>query len=998
MASERGLARLFELGSVAGMTDGQLLDQFTSRRGKPAELAFEALVARHGPMVARVCRSCLRAEHDVEDAFQATFLVLVRRAGSIGVSDRLGPWLYGVAHRVARKARAVAARRRGREGDSAGIDPPARADSTPDLRLDLAPVLHEEVNRLPSKYREPVILCHLQGLTHAEAARELAWPVGTVSVRLARARKLLADRLVRRGVSASAALVTTALAAEATAATSALVPSWIPPLTAAATAAATGLTLAATPAALSAGAAALARRTSMTLLFAPLKWLAAPAVALATVTGAALVGSTGPGDTPQTPAPPTPAAVTPAPAALPEIQAAGNVRLRRQGPVRAIDADNLVIHGTVAELDKTVKQLTESNPRATFRLFVEGGGLVFVGASDQKVVTSDLATYGPFGQLSHPSPFTTPTAGNPAVAGTANPGSVTPDLALDLTGDFDPVTRQTTYAVKVTNQQVTPVEGVSIFVSLPREGGKLLPGYLPAEGKFLSKERMVLWNFSRLAGGETINCQFVYANTVAGSYRCLLKAVTGSFEEVKEVLTEVPEANDLTLKLTQTHRSIPVGKTTYYDLAIKNNGVGEALQLRLSGELTNLKVVRAYQGESVGEVAFNLPTDDHPGGFLFPAIPRLAAGESITLSLEVEGLLPGRAGASASLAYDLPNNRRGARVEGTITTTVTDDARAKPAPKVSGDAPSKEGRIPPKTEPTVVERADGTLELGPVPPGYFDLPVPDPSKPGSPRPVKIGQMLNVEVLEALPGRPISGYRLVRDDGTISLGFYGDVYVVGLNRDQIKVKVVVQLRTFLSDDLLGLIAYRDGKPIAIPPLKTNRVFVDDQPGPLPIALDPIDALPGPAAPAQPAQSNTPIRVGQWLNVRVMHALPGRPINGERLVRVDGTISLGFYGDVAVAGLTCDQAKVKVIDMLRPKLDDWHLGLLEEDGQLRERKVPPAESARVSVAVFVPPTSRPVASTELVEKLSGQVSDLSGKLDRALGAIEQLRRDKAVQTER
>ena len=117
--------RLFGPGTVGALTDGQLLERFTTRRGDAAESAFEGLVARHGPMVLRVCRALLRDPHDADDAFQATFLVLARRAGAIGERELLGPWLYGVARRVALKARGVAARRRRREGGNA-LERPGR--------------------------------------------------------------------------------------------------------------------------------------------------------------------------------------------------------------------------------------------------------------------------------------------------------------------------------------------------------------------------------------------------------------------------------------------------------------------------------------------------------------------------------------------------------------------------------------------------------------------------------------------------------------------------------------------------------------------------------------------------------------------------------------------------------------------------------------------------------------------------------------------------------
>src|SRR5262245_49406667 len=191
--------------AIPALTDSQLLERFVRRRD---EAAFAALVARHGPMVLAVCRHLLPSAHDVEDAFQATFLVLVRRAADIQRRELLGNWLYGVAHRVATRARTQAAQRRTHGGQ--GIDMvAAAADEGPGQ--DVQPVLHEEINRLAAKYRTPVVLCYLQGKTNEEAAQELGCPVGTVKGRLARARDLLRARLTRRGLALSTGLVAAAL-------------------------------------------------------------------------------------------------------------------------------------------------------------------------------------------------------------------------------------------------------------------------------------------------------------------------------------------------------------------------------------------------------------------------------------------------------------------------------------------------------------------------------------------------------------------------------------------------------------------------------------------------------------------------------------------------------------------------------------------------------------------------------------------------------------------
>jgi RNA polymerase sigma factor (sigma-70 family) len=196
------------LGGVAGDGgDRALLERFV--RHGDAE-AFAALVRRHGPMVLAVCRRALRDGHDADDAFQAVFLLLVRKAGSLRRPEQLGPWLHGVAHRVAVKARSLGLRRRRREQPLADAPAPPAADDL--VWRDLRPVLDAAVRSLPAKYRTPFVLCYLQGMTHAEAARHLGCPPGTVATRLSRAREQLRARLVRRGVTLSAAALAAALA------------------------------------------------------------------------------------------------------------------------------------------------------------------------------------------------------------------------------------------------------------------------------------------------------------------------------------------------------------------------------------------------------------------------------------------------------------------------------------------------------------------------------------------------------------------------------------------------------------------------------------------------------------------------------------------------------------------------------------------------------------------------------------------------------------------
>lgn len=204
-------------GTVAGLTDGQLLDRFVASPGVEAELAFAALVMRHGPLVFGTCQSLLRSPHDAEDAFQATFIVLARKAGSIRQPDRLGPWLYGVAHQTARRLRHKNARRRTHEVEAAVESGRTRrwveTNSHPATRADRdeVEVLHREIERLPMRYRTAIVLCDLQGFTHEEVARRLGCRVGTISSQVSRARARLRQRLGRRGVVRSGGIVAAAL-------------------------------------------------------------------------------------------------------------------------------------------------------------------------------------------------------------------------------------------------------------------------------------------------------------------------------------------------------------------------------------------------------------------------------------------------------------------------------------------------------------------------------------------------------------------------------------------------------------------------------------------------------------------------------------------------------------------------------------------------------------------------------------------------------------------
>jgi RNA polymerase sigma-70 factor (ECF subfamily) len=191
-------------------TDCELLRRYVSHRD---DAAFEVLVRRHGAMVWRVCRNRMPEAHAAEDAFQATFLILIRKAASLGQPDKLANWLYGVADRVARRSRQTLTREQERQRP--GLETVAAGSVDHEAASDLEVLLHEELRRLPAKYRSPLILCYLEDRTTEEAAKQLRWPVGTLKVRLMRGRRMLRTRLERRGWPLSAGALATALSADA---------------------------------------------------------------------------------------------------------------------------------------------------------------------------------------------------------------------------------------------------------------------------------------------------------------------------------------------------------------------------------------------------------------------------------------------------------------------------------------------------------------------------------------------------------------------------------------------------------------------------------------------------------------------------------------------------------------------------------------------------------------------------------------------------------------
>jgi RNA polymerase sigma factor (sigma-70 family) len=356
----RHVRTLAERCGCGGLTDGQLLERFATLRDGAA---FTALVRRHGPLVLAVCRRVLARSHDAEDAFQATFFVLARKAGSIRKAESVASWLYGVAYRLAREARARLDRRRVREQVVADAFPERAmsADPADELcRREVRLAVDEELCRLPEKYRAPLLLCDLAGKSHAEAARELTWPPGTVKTRLAHARSLMRARLARRGLALSAA---------------ALAPAAVPPDLLAATAK-SALAFAAGQAAgsFSPAAAALAQRGLNMLVLNKLKM----AVVLSVMMG--LLGAGSLALVHQAARAEVPAAPGAGPAA-PAAEGAGAARTDRQG--------DPLPPGALARLGTT---RLRHGGLVTFVAFLPGGKEVVSAGDDGTARLWDVAT------------------------------------------------------------------------------------------------------------------------------------------------------------------------------------------------------------------------------------------------------------------------------------------------------------------------------------------------------------------------------------------------------------------------------------------------------------------------------------------------------------------------------------------------------------------------------------------------------------------------------
>ncbi|HZY89019.1 MAG TPA: sigma-70 family RNA polymerase sigma factor [Gemmataceae bacterium] len=394
------LSHVRSLATRAGrdLTDAQLLDSYAGRHD---QAAFAALLRRHGPLVWGTVRHLLPNEADAEDAFQAAFLVLARKAGAIRQGQSVGSWLHGAAYRCAMHIRRTAARRRRHERRA--LDRPRPRPSCEMAWRELQAILDEELAKLPEKYRSPFVLCFLEGKSKAEAARELGWKEGTVSGRLAQARQQMRQRLARRGAILSAALCAAALARQSAAAA-------VPPALLAATARALPAGAAA-PAHVAAAAQAAVRALALPRLKAALAVLLAVGLLSA---GAGAFAPRGARPEPARPAP----AVRPAEAdgdPLPPgaVARLGTPRLRHGGHVNCLafvpggnciasgGGDNL-IRLWDARTGRQVRQFAGHTDRVlSLALSRDGRVLASSGCSDHTVRLWEVATGKELRRLPH---------------------------------------------------------------------------------------------------------------------------------------------------------------------------------------------------------------------------------------------------------------------------------------------------------------------------------------------------------------------------------------------------------------------------------------------------------------------------------------------------------------------------------------------------------------------------------------------------------------------
>ncbi|MEW4566246.1 sigma-70 family RNA polymerase sigma factor [Tautonia sp. JC769] len=715
----RQIGAIYRGGTVAGLGDEDLLDRFVTRDDRAvAEAAFQAIVTRHGPMVLGVCRRVLPDPADAEDAFQATFLVLARKARSVRVRDgSLGPWLRGVARKVAGKAQRQAVRRPDGRGSgvpevaSTALGPTEAAESR-----ERAVLVRREVAGLPEHYRRAVELCHLEGRSIDEAAAALGRPSGTIKVRLARARALLRVRLSRRGVS----------------------PDPLPVVP-----------------------AALIARTVRVV-----------AVDTFRSAGVAGLGAFGSG-----------AVVT---------LAEGALTMMAWAKVQGAGVALLSLGVTVA----AVGGLTEGIGGGSGEDSAEGGAVAIASPGDgagTRPISEKDPVMGADPELAAPGQEDV----NPRVQlflSGAEIGRVEDELNQLVARLADLQGQQAELEDQISDRWDTLREMVGQANQNIQADSDDRPERPPAGRRTGTPgdspiQRSPFDHPIRLDRGRERNPEADAAAEEGVVLPTVLEEVAQEGEAVADRIASLDkEIQHLKGRLIPKYREeLTVLQSRKAELDAKFDMVTstitklERFELELTAERNRLNSPPAERPSE------GLPLDQSR-----PEEPRRAEGEA--------DRPPAGQGDGP---FDLPPRR---------SPFDQNDVLPEIGGRRNPEADREEGRLPEPPEWVSPEAPRDRERAENAPPEYVVEP-PD--------------MIRIEVLEALPGRPINGERLVRPDGRVSLDFYGELYVEGLTPMEIKEKVVLHLRRFLADAALGLIEVnpRTSEYMMIHPRDSKCVFVD-----------------------------------------------------------------------------------------------------------------------------------------------------------------------------
>jgi len=964
----RQVGRLFGEGTLTGLTDSQLLDRFRSRRD---EAAFEAIVARHGPMVLGVCRGVLRHAHDVDDAFQAAFLVLVKKSGTIHGREGVGGWLYRVSYRIALRAKTRTARSE-RHEPSDGIshlDPERDA-----LRAELHAIVHAELDRLPEKYRAPVVLCDLEGLTHDEAAQRLQWPIGTVKGRLSRARDRLRERLKKRGLTEPAGVVTALFAADSARAA-------VPDTLLRATVSSAVAMVTGTTGAVPASVAVLVSGVLRAMTWTKVGQIGVLTAALGVVSGGfvALHGQGGAG--PGTGAGAGAGAVQPITSDFDSLQgtwrlisseSAGRINAPTNSGTNYVFRGNQILSYTTSrdgersapymmarfqtdptrtpkEMDLSVQESSsgETLLRAIYRL--NGDILTLCFSSDKskkesrpqqfKTQEGDSLTLLVLHRVA-PKPDASLPAQDEDMRNQVS-RLYPPNDLWAMQGVWQLVESEAEGKVERSNPRLQPASGMVIKGDI-RYSGVLVEGEPPTlespqhftidedqtphaidfhNGDPKSHMRTGIYKLD----GDTLT---LCMNTLLDKPRPTSFDTKPGLPLLKTVWRRVPVQNQgpVVGKLGEDDLNVLQGtwRTISYQLDGETHPV-ETQDGRGGGFIVEGTSIRLFQSTDSG------PQFDPKSQARILLDPERSP-RTITFLVEMDG-----ARSVSTQIYRLEGDMltvcgpRGGAPDQSVPTefqTRRDDGRVLTVYRKQSTNPQNppRGGVPRETKP------EATPTNTARPPADET-----PERSSSALAVTRAE-LDLEEIELAAGRQsIERLLAVRERLLAELDDAAALQTVSSRSDEnlktLKTRIA-QLHDLVEQKkeeyLKQRTLFERNKSIL---QADERKRSESQGPPEPIAVS-----------AEPYR----LRPGDLLVVEVLEALPGRPITGERLVRPDGTISLGFYGELAVAGLTRHEIKEKLIEHLRKFLADKVLGLVDTDPATgREIAVKPMDTYRVFV---------------------------------------------------